>query len=88
MKINLKVRMRNKFFVVPMVTLIVTFVYDALYIAGIAPVIMQENVLQMLNLFADALFAIGILTDGTTPGMSDSDLVMSRGEEESEPNEL
>lgn len=88
MKINWKVRLRNRYFVIPMVALVITFVYDFLTICDIAPVIAQENIVYMVNLVIDALCAIGILVDGTTPGMSDSDLVMSRGEEEAEPNEL
>lgn len=82
MKINLKIRMRNKFFVVPMATLIVSFVYSALDIAGIVPVVLEENVLQMITLFAEALFAIGILNDGTTKGFADSDRAMTYGTED------
>lgn len=72
MKINFKVRMKNKAFVLTMLSAIVAFIYQMCGIIGIVPAIGEDMVIQLLGLVLNLLVGLGILVDPTTSGINDS----------------
>ncbi|KXB66192.1 holin, phage phi LC3 family [Parvimonas sp. KA00067] len=73
MKINLKVRMKNKTFVITMLTTVIAFIYQILAMFEIVSPISKEQVTQVIMLLVNILVGFGILVDPTTKGVSDSE---------------
>lgn len=73
MKINLKVRMKNKTFVITMLTTVIAFIYQILAIFEIVAPINKEQATQVIMLLVNILVGLGILVDPTTKGISDSE---------------
>ena len=77
MKINWKVRFKNKAFVVSFVTVVVTFVYQILSLIGITPALSESMVMNLITTVINALVMLGVLVDPTTKGIKDSDRAMT-----------
>lgn len=77
MKINWKVRFKNKAFVVSFVTVVVTFVYQILSLLGITPALSENVVMNLITTVINALVMLGVLVDPTTKGIKDSDRAMT-----------
>lgn len=77
MKINWKVRFKNKAFVVSFVTVVVTFVYQILALLGITPQLSESMVMNLITTVINALVMLGVLVDPTTEGIKDSDRAMT-----------
>lgn len=80
MKINWKVRFKNKVFLASFISLIVTFVYSLLAMLDVYPAITQNTVLQIANQALVCLAALGIIVDPTTAGVEDSNRAMGYDE--------
>lgn len=78
MKINLKVRMKNKTFVITMLTTVIAFIYQILAMFEIVSPISKEQVTQVIMLLVNILVGFGILVDPTTKGVSDSERVLNK----------
>lgn len=76
MKINWKVRLRNKTWVASMLALVVTFVYNLLAMLEIVPAVSEEWVMGVIQTVLTLLTALGVLIDPTTQGVQDSDRAM------------
>lgn len=72
MKINWKVRLQNKAFLLTMISAVVAFIYQICGIIGIVPPIGEDMVIQLIGLVLNILVGIGILVDPTTVGLDDS----------------
>ena len=77
MKINWKARFKNKTFIVSLVALIVSFVYQTLSLFGIVPGISENEVVELIGVAVNILAFLGVLVDPTTDGMSDSERAMT-----------
>lgn len=77
MKINWKVRFKNKAFVISFVTVVVTFVYQILSLLGITPALSESMVMNLITTVINALVMLGVLVDPTTKGIKDSDRAMT-----------
>ena len=73
MKINWKVRFKNKTFLVTFITVIGSVVYQVLAALEIVPKISQDTVMKCLLAIVTMLTSLGIITDPTTKGVSDSE---------------
>ena len=73
MKINWKVRFKNKTFLVTFITVIVSVVYQVLAALEIVPKISQDTVMNCFLAIVTILTGLGIVTDPTTKGISDSE---------------
>lgn len=80
MKINWKVRFKNKVFLTSFISLIVGFVYSMLALFDVFPSITKNNVLEIVNQLLTFLGLLGIIVDPTTEGFSDSNRAMSYDE--------
>ncbi|WP_312647586.1 phage holin [Aminipila sp.] len=77
MKINWKLRLKNKTTFAALVACIVAFVYQVLGILGVTAPISEDQFTQIAGLVVNLLTAIGVLTDPTTSGTGDSQQAMT-----------
>ena len=88
MKINWKVRFKNKVWLTSFITLIISFAYSILQMLDVTPIFAQSTVMQAVNEFLMLLGLMGVVVDPTTNGISDSKRAMSYDEPWiDEPNE-
>ena len=73
MKVNWKVRFKNKVWLGSFFSLIVGFVYSMLALFDVFPEVTQSLVVQLLNQVLTFLGLIGVIVDPTTAGLGDSD---------------
>lgn len=72
MKINWRVRLKNKTWLLSMVAVVITFVYQMLGLCGIVSPITEDMSTQMAAMIVNVLVALGIVVDPTTQGVNDS----------------
>lgn len=72
MKMNLKLRLKNKATLAALIAAAVAFIYQILGIVGVVPAVAQNDVLQAVGIILNLLAALGIITDPTTAGVGDS----------------
>ena len=76
MKINWKVRFKNKVWLGSFLSLIVGFAYNMLALFDVFPSVTQNLVIQLMNQVLTFLGLIGVIVDPTTAGISDSERAM------------
>ena len=76
MKINWKVRFKNKVWLGSFLSLVVGFIYSLLALFDVFPAVTQNLVVQLLNQVLTFLGLIGVIVDPTTAGLEDSDRAM------------
>lgn len=76
--LNLKIRLKNKTFIITMMTTIIAFVYQMLAQFEVVPKITQDQTMQVLMLIVNILAGLGILVDPTTDGVKDSERVLNK----------
>ncbi len=81
LKMNLKIRLKNKTFVVSMLTAVIAFIYQMLSLFEIVSPISQEQIIQFIMIFINILVGLGILVDPTTKGVGDSERVLKKKDE-------
>ena len=77
MKINWKVRFKNKTFLVAFITSVIAFIYNILGMLSVVPPVSQDMTMNLVIAIVNILVAIGIITDPTTVGVGDSKTAMS-----------
>lgn len=87
MKLNLKVRIKNPVFWLTMIPALASFIYTMLGLFGIVPSISEDTLINALTAIITALTTLGVLTDPTTKGVSDSSRAMQYKELGKLPNE-
>lgn len=76
MKINWKVRFKNKTFLTMFISLIVGFVFNILKLFDIYPEFTENTVMNIVSQVLTFLGLLGIIVDPTTAGFGDSDRAM------------
>lgn len=77
MKINWKVRFKNPVFISSLYALVVSFVFKLLALFDIVPAISESMVIQFCDIVLMILAGIGVVSDPTTVGVSDSARALS-----------
>lgn len=77
MKINWKIRLRNKTWLASAMALIVSFLYDLLAMLDFVPPLSEDWLLSLLQTILTLLTALGVVIDPTTDGAEDSDRAMN-----------
>lgn len=72
MKINWKVRFKNKTWLVTFLLAVLAFVYQILEMFNIVPPVTQDMATQLIAAVVNILVAFGVVIDPTTIGASDS----------------
>lgn len=85
MKINWKLRLKNKTTLVALITAVIAFCYQIAGIFGLVVPVGEDAIVQAVGLIVNLLCAIGIVVDPTTEGVGDSERAMAyekpRGDE-------
>ena len=76
MKLNWKVRFRNKTWLFMFLSLIIGFVFNMLRLFDIYPEITENQIVNIVNQVLTFLGLVGVLVDPTTAGVGDSDRAM------------
>ena len=76
MKINWKVRFKNKVWLGSFLSLVIGFIYSLLALFDVFPAVTQNLVVQLLNQVLTFLGLIGVIVDPTTAGLGDSERAM------------
>jgi phi LC3 family holin len=76
MKINWKVRFKNKTWLTMFISLIVGFVFNLLKLFDIVPAFNENLVMNIVGQVLTFLGLIGVIVDPTTAGVEDSDRAM------------
>lgn len=77
MKINWKVRFKNKTWLLSFIALVLTFAYNVLNMFDIVPMVTQQEIMDAVTAILTILAAVGVIIDPTTEGISDSDNAMT-----------
>ena len=77
MKINWKLRLKNKATLTTIIFAVIAIVYKILGLFGIIPDVAQGEVEELAELVIFLLCILGICVDPTTDGISDSDRAMT-----------
>lgn len=77
MKLNWRVRFKNKTWLTMFVSLIIGFVFDILKLFDVVPVVTQNTIATLAAQVLEFLGLIGVLVDPTTVGIGDSDRAMT-----------
>ena len=77
MKINLKVRLKNKTFWLTVIPAILTVIYAVLGLLGKQPEFSQETVMKVITTILSVLTVLGVIVDPTTEGIRDSERALS-----------
>ena len=80
MKLNWKVRFKNKIWLSTFISLIVGFVYNVLAAFDVFPKVTQNAVMQIVGNVLTFLGLLGVIVDPTTEGVSDSNRAMTYDE--------
>ena len=76
MKLNWKVRFKNKVWLTSFISLVVGFGFSMVKLFDVVPSIDENLVLNIVNQVLTFLGLIGVLVDPTTAGLSDSNRAM------------
>ena len=71
-KINWKVRIKNKTWLLAFLGAILTFAYQILGMLGIVSPLLEDMAAQIQGVIVNLFVALGIVQDPTTEGISDS----------------
>ena len=85
MKINWKVRFKNKVWLTSFISLVVGFVFNLLTLFDVVPIVTQNNVMMIAENVLTFLGLIGVLVDPTTAGLNDSIRAMGYDEPWQDP---
>lgn len=75
-KINWKVRLRNRVWLTTLLATLIAFVFDVLTLLDVAPAVTQDSVMQFVTTLLTLLSALGVIIDPTTDGAGDSERAM------------
>jgi phi LC3 family holin len=79
-KINWKLRFKNKTILTAIVLQAISIIYTILSAAGITPSVDESIIVTIAESIIGLLVLIGIVTDPTTEGISDSNLALTYDE--------
>ena len=85
MKINWKVRFKNKVWLTSFISLVVGFVFNLLTLFDVVPVVTQNTIMMIAENILTFLGLIGVLVDPTTAGINDSIRAMGYDEPWQDP---
>lgn len=77
MKINWKVRFKNKVWLTMFISLIIGFIYNILKMFEIFPKITQNQIMDIISQILTFLGLMGVIVDPTTAGTGDSQRALS-----------
>lgn len=80
MKLNWKVRFKNKTWLSMFISLIVGFVFNVLKMFDVVPAVTENLVMNIVGQVLTLLGLLGVIVDPTTAGIEDSNRAMTYDE--------
>ncbi len=80
MKINWKVRFKNKTWLITFLLAVLAFIYQISGMFDIVPPVTQDMATQLIAAVINILVALGVVIDPTTAGTSDSEQALKYNE--------
>ncbi len=80
MKINWKVRFKNKTWLITFLLAVLSFLYQVLGMFDIVPPVTEDMATQLIAAVVNILVAFGVVIDPTTVGASDSEQALNYNE--------
>lgn len=77
MRINWKVRFKNKTWLVTFLLAVLAFIYQIFGMFDIVPPVTQDMATQLISAVINILVAVGVVIDPTTAGAGDSQRAMT-----------
>ena len=77
MKLNWKVRFKNKTWLSMFISLVVGFVFNILRLFDVVPAVTENLIMNIVGEVLTFLGLIGVIVDPTTAGIGDSERAMS-----------
>lgn len=78
MKINWKIRLRNKPWLTSVIALTVSFIYDLLAMLEVVPPLSEDWLMSLITPVLTLLTALGVVIDPTSEGASDTAEIIGR----------
>lgn len=82
MKINWRIRFKNKVWLLTFIGAIVAFAYQVCALLGIVPKVAEDQVMDLVKILLTLLVGLGVIVDPTTSGTADSDRALTYGTDE------
>lgn len=79
MKINWRIRFKNKVWLLTFIGTIVAFAYQVCSIIGIVPKVAEDQVMDFVKILLTLLVGLGVIVDPTTTGTADSERALTYG---------
>ena len=79
MKINWRIRFKNKVWLLTFVGAIVAFAYQVCAMLGIVPKVAEDQVMDFVKILLTLLVGLGVIVDPTTSGTADSERALTYG---------
>jgi phi LC3 family holin len=88
MKVNWRVRFKNKTWLAMFLSLVVGFVFNILKLFDIVPAVTENQVMNIVSQVLTFLGLFGVIIDPTTAGISDSQRALGYDEpwDDNDPN--
>lgn len=80
MKINWKVRFKNKTWLITFLIAVLAFVYQILGMFDVVTPVTQDMATQLITIVVNILVAVGVVIDPTTAGAGDSEQALNYNE--------
>ena len=80
MKINWKVRFKNKTWLITFLIAVLAFVYQILGMFDVVPPVTKDMATQLITIVVNILVAVGVVIDPTTAGAGDSQQALKYNE--------
>lgn len=87
MKINWKVRFKNKVWLTMFISLIIGFVFNMLKLFDVVPVVTENTITTIAAQILEFLGLVGVLVDPTTNGLGDSQRALGYEEPWEDPKD-
>lgn len=82
MKINWRIRFKNKVWLLTFIGTIVAFAYQVCTLLGVVPKVAEAQVMDFVKILLTLLVGLGVIVDPTTAGTADSDRALTYGTDE------
>ena len=79
MKINWKIRFKNRIWLLTFIGTIIAFAYQVCAMFGIVPKIAEDQVMDFVKILLTLLVGLGVIVDPTTAGTADSERALTYG---------
>ena len=79
MKINWRIRFKNRIWLLTFIGAIVAFAYQVCTLLGVVPKVAEAQVMDFVKILLTLLVGLGVIVDPTTAGTADSERALTYG---------